>query len=357
MKKIAIISLFACLLCFYYQAHAASLDGTVNLKYEAASYAFANGDYARGFVRLNAGFSVPAASTVSFNVLSPVAGAINLNNTGQITLEGDMTLGSHATLTNGGVIDGQGNTIFLSGDLTIPNGKVLEFSSSTVIDGQGHMLMLGTGAQLYVNGPAGTKLILRNMSLHGVGDYLGVPSINFAASTQKLTLMNMKMFLIKNFTLWSGILDIYDDVKIYGYYDPTVYPSLQPMLFLYQSPNDIIIHSKSTLFLDMTVGFIYNPLDGNNNHLKFVAPSSRLYLNGATLFTSENIGLKMLKGHLVVDHNTTLQSDGRSAIAFQVGDQDASAYTPNNAQDVVIDILPGARLQVEDAFLSYRNRN
>ncbi len=356
MKKISIILLFAYLLCAYYGAHAVSLDGTVNLKYETANYTFANGDYARGFVRLNNGFTVPAGASVSFNVLAPIAGPINLNDTGLITLEGDMTVTTNA-LVSGGIINGQGNTIFLSGDLTIPDGKVLEFSSSTVIDGQGHMLMLGTGAQLYVNGPAGTTLTLRNMSLHGVGDYLGIPSINFATSTQKLTLMNMKMFLIKNFTLWSGVLDIYDDVKIYGYYDPTMYPALQPMLFLYQSPNDIIIHSKSTLFLDMTIGFIYNPLDSNNNHLKFIAPSSRLYLNGCTLFTSENVGLKLLKGHLVVDHNTTLQSDGRTTIAFQIGDQDALTHTPNNVQDAVIDILPGARFQIEDAFLSYRNRN
>ncbi len=356
MKNITILVLSACLLFVYYQAGAVPLDGTVNVKYETANYVFANGDYARGFVRLNNGFTVPAGATVNFNILVPATGPINLNDTGQITLEGDMTVTSNA-LISGGKINGQGNTIFMAGDLTIPNGKVLEFSSSTVIDGQGHMLMLGTGAQLYVNGPAGTKLTLRNMSLHGVGDYLGVPSINFADSTQKLTFMNMKMFLIKNFTLWAGILDIYDDVKIYGYYDPTAYPSLQPMLFLYQSPNDIVIHSKSTLYLDMTVGFIYNPLDGSNSHLKFIAPSSRLYLNGATLFTSENIGLKLLKGHLVVDHNTSLQSDGRTAVAFQVGDQDASTHTPNNAQDVIIDILPGARLQVEDAFLSYRNRN
>jgi hypothetical protein len=337
-------------LLFPVNCRAVPLDGTTTLKYQAANYPFANGDFARGFVRLNAGFSVPAGATVNFNILTPVAGPINLNNTGQIRLEGDLTLTSSVKLSNGGKIAGQGNTIFLGGDLIVPAGKTLEFTSSTVIDGQGHMLMLSTGSRLYVNGPAGTKLTLRNMSLHGVCDYNGIPSIDFANANQNLTLISMKMFLLKDFSLWSGTLDIYDNVEIYGYYDPTLYPALQPMLFVYYSPKDIVIHSKATLYLDMTVGFFYTPLDGSNDHFKFIAPSSRLFLNGCALFTPEDIGLKLLKGHLIVDHKTTLQSDGRDVVAFHIGNQ-----VPT--QDAVIDILPGAQLELEDAFLSYRNKN
>ncbi|MFA6263983.1 MAG: hypothetical protein WCW33_02445 [Candidatus Babeliales bacterium] len=350
MKINRIVVYISFLLPFNGRIQAVSLDGTVNLKYQAAAYAFANGDFARGFVRLNAGLSVPAGATVNFNILTPVAGPINLNTTGQITLEGAMTLDPGVTLANGGKINGQGNTIFLNGDLIVPAGKTLEFTSSTVIDGRGHMLMLSTGSRLYINGPAGTKLTLRNMSLHGVRDYNGIPSIGFANTNQNLTLISMKMFLLKDFSLWAGTLDIYDNVEIYGYYDPTLYPVLQPMLFVYYSPKDIVIHSKATLYLDMTVGFFYSPLDGSNDHFKFIAPSSRLFLNGCALFASEDIGLKLLKGHLIVDHKTTLQSDGRDVVAFQIGNQVPTL-------DAVIDILPGAQLELEDAFLSYRNKN
>jgi hypothetical protein len=357
MKIFKIFIFIIPLFLINYVVRAAPLDGTTNLKYEAAPYnLFVDGDFARGFVRLNAGFSVPAGATVNFNVVSPVAGPINLNDTGQIMLEGDLTLTSSAQFSSGGKIAGQGNTIFLSGDLLIPAGKTLEFTSSTVIDGQGHMVYLNAGSRLYVNGPAGTKLTLRNMMLYGVRDYSGLPAIDFANTTQKLTLMNMKMYLLKDFTLWAGTLDIYDSVELYGYYDPAYYPLLQPMLFNYYSPQDIVVHSNGTFYIDMTVGFIYNPLDSSNDHFKFISPSSRLFLNGCTVFTAQDVGLVVLKGHLIVDHKTTLQSDGRDSVAFQIGNQDSTQPAPNTL-DAIIDVLPGAQLEIDDALLSYRNRN
>jgi hypothetical protein len=103
--------LFFVLFCIATTMQAAPLNGTAAVVYEASSYAFANGDYARGFVRLNNGCSVPAGSTVNFNILVPVAGDINLNTTGKITLEGDLCLTSSATISTGGIIDGKGECI------------------------------------------------------------------------------------------------------------------------------------------------------------------------------------------------------------------------------------------------------
>jgi hypothetical protein len=48
-----------------------------------------------------------------------------LNTPGQLSLEGDLTLASNATLPNGGVIDGQGKAIFLNGNLLFRQNKLL----------------------------------------------------------------------------------------------------------------------------------------------------------------------------------------------------------------------------------------
>ncbi len=359
-------ALFLALQMSCLSVQAADLDGRTAVKYETASYAFSDGDWARGFVRLNAGFSVPAAGTVSMNVLTPVEGVIDLNDTGIIKLEGDLSLASNATLPDGGVIDGQGKAVFLNGDMTIPAGKIIECTSDTIIDGQGHTLFFAddgeVGGQLYINGAAGTKVTLRNITLRGIKDVDGISTIRVsAASNQRLILENVKMYLGGDVLFWNGNIEIKGFVEIHGFYYYVFLGGeylIQPAAFYWFSSGDLIVDKDSTLYLDLATAFVYLPFDYKNTHLKFTDSSSRLFMDGAALYTDQQTGLALTKGHLIVDHKSFLQSDGatKETAAFELGKRSVDINLKYNS-DLFIDIMPAAQLRVTDGCVRYYNIN
>ncbi len=335
---------------------AASLDGTASVQYEAATYAFANGDFARGFVRLNDGFSVPAGGTVTLNMVVPAAGAVNLNSTGIILLEGDLTLASNASLTTGGVVDGQGNAVIMQGNLELPAGETLECASDTIIDGQGHELVLAQGlttnGRLFINGPAGTRVTLRNMSLRGVRDVNGLPAIHFGTNIdQVLVLENVTLHLSDDLTFAGGGIEIQGQTMITGLYKPLVKPKLVQLEFNYLSADNIVINSDSQLLIDTTVKFSYMPSDNSNEHFKLIDSSSRLFLNGSTFFVPQDTGLILKIGHLLIDHKTILQGNGAQASTRPVQFGMGLAKC-----DLAVDILPSAQLIVDDTVLRYKNQ-
>lgn len=324
-----------------------SLDGTAGASvYESANYVFANGDFARGFVRLNGGFTIPAASTVSFNVLMPVAGTIDLNGTGQVTLEGDLFLANNATLSTGGIIDGQGNAVLLNGNFTIPAGQSLEFASDTIIDGQGHELFLQPGVpggQLFINGPSGTTVTFRNMEIRGLRDFgAGARAILFGANPgQKVIFENVVIHLNSDYVFTGGELEINGFVKIDGCHT-----------FEFNADQDLIIRRDSTFFLDVGTTFKYNPSDKSRIHIVMFDCSSRFYWNGCIIEMVEFAGLRLSKGHLLIDHKTIVQGPGADceghSLAFGTG-------IP--AQDLKVDIFPGAVLDLNQAYLTYDNQD
>ena len=339
---------------------ATNLDGTTSIPfcliYQTSPYtSFAvSGDHSRGYVAFKDGFSVPVGGVVGIGVLMPVAGQINLNTTGQITLESDLMLASGASFAaGGGKIDGQGKAIFLSDNLTLPAATVLEFAGDTIIDGCNHELVLTSGApgaQLYVNGPAGTTLKLRNMVLRGVRDYTGgVHAISFGTSAnQTLELENVILHLGNTFTFIGGKLSIRGDVMVVGAHS-----------FVYRAAYDCTINNDSMFAFDIFSTFNYQPSDGKDTHLVFPSVTARLLLNQATLFTPRLIGLKLTKGHLIVENTSTLGSDypitPGSPVMFdekliQMGDG-------TNANEFTVTYLAGAHLEINATMLKNRNRS
>jgi hypothetical protein len=341
---------------------AADLDGTSNLSYQDTSFDFGSGGYARGFVWIGAGCQANAGATVIMNVLAPVAGNINLNNTGIISLEGDLPLASNAYFINGGVIDGQGKVISLGGNFTIPRGKTIECTSDTIIDGQGKIFSFASqsgstpGGRLYINGPTGTRVTLRNMHIYGVRSFSnGDAAIDFGSNAgQTLVLENVTLHMSNDYIFVGGKLEIGGRVELRGLYKSSFRPESERAWFYYTSSENCTIKANATLFVDMTVGFSYSPADNKKTHLVFSDASSELFLNGSTLFVPSNTGLHFLKGHMVVDHRTQIQSDGVVRVdgaseEIQFGDGVSSS------NDFIVDVLPGARLEVVDALVVYKN--
>jgi len=333
--------------------HAASIDGTVSPQWVTTTPTFANGDFARGFVKFTQGFSVDAGAVVTMNVTESVAGQINLNSTGAIILEGDMHLAANATLAAGGgrIAPQNGAAIFLDGNLSVPAGTVLDIRDNTIIDGQGHELILENGnfgGVILINGPDHTTLTLRNMTLRGVRDYPGnIPSILFGSGLkQNLVLENVTVWVDDTYIFFGGNLLINGEVKLMG-----------PHVFAYLSPNNLTINNDSTLFIDLDTVFHYAPTDRFSKHLHFESSTSRLFLNGCTVFAPNDTGLTLTNGHLIVDHRTVLASDGLAdpdpqSTAFNFG----TAY-PDPNTNLTIDILPGAQLECSNGLFVYNNKN
>jgi hypothetical protein len=252
----------------------------------------------------------------------------------------------------------RGNALFLDGDLMIDQDCVLAFTSDTIIDGRGHSIILAdgtasiSGGQLYINGPSGTTVTFRNVKIHGVKTFeTGVDAISFGLATnQTLVLDNVELYMPSDYYFTGGSLEIHNRVELHGRYQPNYRPTyLQPSIFWYTASNDCTITADSMLVIDMTVGFIYYPFDALNTHIVFTDPSSELFLNGSILYVPSSIGLKLLVGHMIVDHHAELQSDNNTGKSIDFGDK------KNISNDFIVDILPAAKLEIEDALVRYQN--
>jgi hypothetical protein len=324
---------------------AGGLDGTASVIVETSQYSFSDGDVASGFVYLGQGCKIPAGASVSVNLLAPLAGALDLGVTGTMNLEGDLTLASNAQIVQGGNIQGNGNTLFLNGNLTLGAGKTITCVNNLVIDGQGHELFFSPGSpggKLLINGAANTIVTLRNITLRGVMNYSALQrSIMFGtAANQKIVFENVKLFLENDFTFTGGMLDIKGLCAVYGWNS-----------FNYQASYDLTILTDSTLFVDMRATFYYSPADSSRIHLAMIDQTSRLFLNGGTLSIDPNIGLRLISGHLIVDHLSVVNGNGATSESSGL-----ILGSGINTQDLQIDILPGANLDLQEAFLVYNNQ-
>jgi hypothetical protein len=345
--------LFFCFTLSITTCHAAfTLDGSSAIVYEQTPYAFSDGTSAGGFVWFSAGFSV-SSGTAILNILPAVSGQINLNNSGTILLSGDLTLASDVTLADGGNIDGNGFSIFLQGNLTIPAGAVLGIKSNTVIDAQGHEIIFG-GAHagvmsgFMVDAAAPANLTIRNARLRGVKsvDTTQNPFMFGTSPNQKITLENVTMYMDKDVTFDGGELNIVGNTIISGEHT-----------FNYNAPYDLTIQKNSSLLLDIRSTLAYAPSDSSPEHLKFKASNSRLILHGGTLYAPKEIGLRLYNGQLIVDHASQLSQNWTAADNF--GDQAQAIWIgdgQNPKFNLAIDILPAAQLEEVAASVVYQNR-
>ncbi|MFH1254580.1 MAG: hypothetical protein V1646_04070 [bacterium] len=270
---------------------------------------FYNRQSASGFVRLDNGFTVTVTnlgaeskigSSVILDTCISVSGAIDLRETNTIFLQSDLILDHGVTFSSSGNIYGYDRSVILHGDLTIPDGKIIHTGGRIVIDGNGHKLLLGNSAQLFIDTDA--TLTLRNLVLQNTRNQPGHPAVQCASSGSKLCLDDVELAFSDDFYFNRGQLFIHNDVAVTG-----------TSAFVYRSTNPSHITADSVFYFNPATTLDFRPstaetADFWGKDLLFMdEATSQLYLNGCTLKTTMT-GICLTKGQLIFDNKVSITS-------------------------------------------------
>lgn len=344
MQKIRDLSCSALMifLLFGLRLAATGLDGTTNVAYIADHYIFRDGDDATGFVRLADGFSVvqeknPATATtyptgITLDMCVPMQGGFDLHETNSISLIGNLYLESNTTLTSGGVIEGNGNVLWLGGDLSLAAEKKLHIRSDLVIDAVGHVVALDNNAQLLLD--AGVTLTIRNAIIKNKRSFPGLPSIQCSTTTCKLALDNVALALADDFYFSRGQLFVHNDVTISG-----------TSSFVYSSPTMSFVDNHATLYFDHNITFSYCPAtwgaytgfayDGSPlERIKLMDETATLFFNGANIKAS-HVGMNVTRGQVLLDNQVMIDTRSQDAVGVSfLGDSTGNHYETDDIRSL-----------------------
>lgn len=209
--------------------------------------------------------------------------------------------------------------------------KPLRFKGSCTVNGNNNVLYLTQDSELRVD--SGASVRLENIVIDGVHDH----NICFLDSTASMTLANATWLLDADFTLTQGSITFDHDVVLSGTH-----------IFSYESGQQSVIASQSTLYLDEGLTFSYAPPAANKNLLAMVDSTSKLHLNGVTL-RATSTGLQLTKGTIVIEGECIVESAASVAaegIEFGGGTSDT---------EVIIKILPESGIEVASGYVVYNN--
>lgn len=207
--------------------------------------------------------------------------------------------------------------------------KPLNLSGEVIINGYGYTISMDQGA--YVNIDSG-QLTVNNVVFYGIRGQ------NLACKTSdtNLILQNCNIFLTDNYRFKNGGLEMIDS-SISGFHG-----------FNFES--SLTFSISRTVMFDTGITFSYSPPVARND-LLYMDDSSILSLNGCTIKTTIT-GLKLTTGTLVVDGQNEIYNDG--ALSFSEG---IILGNGNAANDLDIEILPGASIALKSGKLLYANVN
>jgi len=252
------------------------------------------GETVQGLVSLANGFTIDAEAMATLDTCLTVSGPMDLRETGTLRLFGDLFLDASVTLSGGGKIKAHGNTIFMSGDLTLPPSKVLHFMNNAVVDGRNHALIVDTNSQIFLD--TAVSVTLKNMTIKNKRNGVTVPPVRLAAKTTQLTLDDVIIAPVNDFGFPQGQLFINNDVMFTG-----------TSAFIYQSTQPCRVTPNSCLYFDNNTTFSFAPACNDKNLIVLTDPTSSLYLDGADLKTTLT-GIRLTTGRLICDNKMIFDS-------------------------------------------------
>jgi DNA-binding beta-propeller fold protein YncE len=289
------------------------LDVTNTVSYLSSNRVFHKDNLlVNGFVKFNAGATILSDASAVFSIQFPFAGGLDLRETGTLILQGDLQLDSNFTLSRGGSISGNGQTIFLNEDLRIPDNSIIRITSDTIINGQGNDLIFGRRGRIFVD--TNITLTLRNMKIIQSYNDLSDPCIRLAAHKSSLALENIELALSQDFLFPQGQLFIHGDVAVTG-----------TSVFIYQSTQHTFIAPDSMFYLDIGTTFSATPATftdcsfdqwptyTSNSFVVMEDKTSRIYFNESSLCTTPT-GCRFATGTVNFDNRCSIKSN--SALDF-----------------------------------------
>ncbi|MFH1831682.1 MAG: WD40 repeat domain-containing protein [bacterium] len=269
------------------------LNGTKNNIKLTDHFLFTHGGYAQDNVNITNGCTVLPAQTLKLALLAPLSGGLDLRDTGILELEDDLYLDANVTLSSGGIINGQNHAIYLGNNLIIPDNSIIYITSDTIIDGDGHDLILGHASQFSID--SNVTLTLRNLTLKNNLNTIDYPPVKPTDINSKLALDKITLAPSSDVYFDNGQLFIHNDVIFTG-----------TSKFIYSSLCQSYIASNALLYFDNNTTFSFAPYLSTNKDLIYMQDkSSTLYLNGATLATTHT-GLRLTRGKLLLDNDITI---------------------------------------------------
>lgn len=267
-----------------------------------------------GFAAFEAGFALQSASaTCTYNGFYPVSQTIDMRG-GQLWLSKDLIFDKTVNMISSARIFGRSNSItfgksttdlYLSPSITFDTSTLvfnsntriqapMRFRNSCKINAMGKRLTLQGNAEITV-WPGG-NLIIENAEIWGVKKN----NIRNLTDRGALTFRNTILVLSENFTFSRGSFAIDDQVTITG-----------TSTFIYTTAATSTILSLSTLSLEQGLTFSYQPSRPNSTLIFMSDPTSSMYLNGCTLYSSRT-GLQLSTGTITIDNYVTFTSEARS---------------------------------------------
>jgi hypothetical protein len=241
------------------------------------------------------------------------------------------------------------NVVFINYDensLYLPAGSSLYFLNSTIefTDNRTLTLPLNLAGTVVINGYGYTLSFDPGGSLNITSGFLsinnqvlfGLANSNLRCTNQSSTmfLQNCDLVLTDTYVFRDGGL-ITQNSKISGF-----------NTFSYESAQTFTVNRQ--LLLDSGVTFSYSPIVAKNNLIELASDSS-IYMNGSTLKTTTT-GLQLTKGTLIIDNQNQMYNDGATSLS------EAIWWGNGNAADnLKIEILPGANLDLMSGILVYNN--
>lgn len=265
-----------------------------------------------GYAYLERGFRFTNnRTTCTFDCYMPVSGPVELNG-GVLFLYKDFVLSNTLSSLSAGRIRGNNHSFVLPQDsayYTLPGildfDKItlvcssnvsiegeLRFSNRCKIDGQDKELTFN-GGSIVVH--PNSHLILENAYLSN----FGTSRLRCLTNTSSITLRNCTMVLSSDYVFEQGALFFDMDNVFVG-----------SSKFIYSSPVGSTIASGSTLVFDQGTTLSYDPSRANQDLIFMTDQTSRLFLDGASLYSTRT-GLHLQNGTLILDDYVTMSSDAR----------------------------------------------
>ena len=185
-------------------------------------------------------------------------------------------------------VQGNGYSMIMNGDLTIPEMTTLKITSSLLIEGNGHTLFIDNFAQILTDTHA--TLTLRNLILRNSINTAEKPAIEANGSSSKITFDGVEIKFNDDFWFKRGSLFFNNNVLYSG-----------GSKFLYGSAQSSYVMPNSTLLFDKGTTFFYNPATTNRELIVQQDPTSTIYFDGATLQTTPT-GLSLVNGKMFFEN-------------------------------------------------------